>query len=59
VGIERGESGAEGDFGGIRNACSVTGGGGKDAPGLKEKAGNAGDFEFGFIVSVAMTSEGS
>lgn len=59
MGIDRGESGADGDFGGIRNACSVAGGGGKDAPGLKEKAGNAGDLELGFAASVAMTRTGS
>lgn len=59
MGAERGESGAEGDFGGIKNACSVTGAGGRAAPGLKEKAGSAGDRDFLSPPSVAMTSAGS
>ncbi len=42
VAANRGEFGAEGDCGGLRNMLSGPGVGGK-APGLKEKAGRAGD----------------
>lgn len=43
VGSSRGEVGADGDCGGLRNMFSGPGVGGKEAPGLKEKAGSAGD----------------
>lgn len=59
IGIDLGESGAEGDLGGIKKAFSVAAGDGKDAPGLKEKAGSTGDLCFDFSPSVVMTSPGS
>ena len=43
VAASRGEFGAEGDRGGLRNMPSGPGVGGKEAPGLNENAGSAGD----------------
>lgn len=43
VAVNRGELGAEGDCGGLRNMFSSPGGEGREAPGLNEKAGKAGD----------------
>lgn len=43
VASNRGEFGAEGDRGGLRNMFSGNGVGGKEAPGLNEKAGSAGE----------------
>jgi hypothetical protein len=44
-GANRGEFGAEGDCGGLRNTLSNPGVGGREAAGLNEKAGRAGDRE--------------
>ena len=58
MGIDRGESGAGGDCGGTRNGLSRDGD--KEAPGLNEKAGSAGDFNLGFSLSVVeITKAGS
>ena len=43
VAASRGEFGAEGDCGGLRNMFSSPGVEGREAPGLNEKAGRAGD----------------
>jgi hypothetical protein len=56
TGIARGESGADGDFGGVRNALSFPG---REAPGLKENAGRAGDLGFGPSFSVEIAKGGS
>jgi len=59
IGIDLGDSGAEGDFGGTKNVVSTARGDGSDAPGLKENTGSAGDLSFGFSLSVATTNPDS
>lgn len=59
VGTVLGESGAEGDFGGTRNALSAGAGEGRAAPGLNEKAGSVGDLSLEVSLSVVITSPGS
>jgi hypothetical protein len=52
VAANRGEFGAEGDCGGLKNMFSSAGVDGTEAPGLNEKAGRAGDRGASFSSSV-------
>jgi hypothetical protein len=52
AGTNRGEFGADGDCGGLKNILSGAGVGVKEAPGLNEKDGRAGDRKAGFSSSI-------
>lgn len=59
AGIVLGDSGTAGDCGGLKKEFSAIAGDGRDAPGLKEKAGSAGDLGLVFSFSEAIATIGS
>ena len=51
VADSRGELGADGECGGLKNIFSIPEADGREAPGLNEKAGSAGDLETSLLSS--------